>query len=122
MFTPVQADRREAVRHPIDLSIEIESYGVRAAGRTLDFSVDGVCVQLPTGAALQPGDILSFVVLLEHLLPGSPLQLSGQAIVTRVDKTVAHTIVAFRTNLLTSVPVQGASSPRPVFPKDLQCG
>jgi hypothetical protein len=75
----IDEERRQALRYPLGLPVEIGS----ARGRTRDFSASGVFFE--TDRALAPGDAVRFSVMLGRVSPRVPLRLRCEGRVVRIE-------------------------------------
>jgi hypothetical protein len=77
--------------------------------RTCDVSADGVAVLVRDAAGIQPGDQLSFALMLEHDVTDARARLEGSAMVVRVESRGSDLLVAFRAQCLSTFPIEGAA-------------
>ena len=75
----IPADRRQAPRYPVGLSVDLGSQ----TGVTRDMSASGVFFE--TDAPLAPGAPITFSLVLKHAHPNAPILLRCEGEIIRVE-------------------------------------
>jgi hypothetical protein len=85
---PVFIERRQAVRFPIAIPVELEE----GTGITRDVSLSGVFFE--TNQWFAPGEPVRLTLILERASPGDPIRLQCEGQVVRVGRSNAKVEVA----------------------------
>lgn len=112
MHANVLVEKRQAIRHAVDLPIDLNWNETPYHARTLDVSAEGISVLLDRAMGLEAGEVLAFALTLQHAYPGAISRLQGHAVVVRTERRESLWLIAFRAQCLATVWMDGAGTER----------